>query len=1080
MPEPTLADVSTLSQIANIVNGATPVTPGSTITVAPGTYDTRSLAFTGQPSNVRWQAADPGNRPVFTGWKIAPTNFASTGGHLQFGNINFDMPLPALGPAGSATGAIFWSPLPSTLHSMILGAGSSLDALTIEDFDATGNMLPWHLGGRMTHNNPFMSLSGAKNVTIRRGTIRRNRAGVEINGVSGLLIEDVHFTEQHTDPIALQNGVGHCENIVVRNNHFTLPSGDTANHHSDIIQLQPIAGPYQIRNVDIQGNTASALVPVLCAQLDPTHTQVFPSLQGVSAASGNQTITLPTSPANGTIWAYMRTDASANTCVVVPGGTNTLSSGASQALAQNNVVIFTYSSGTGQWAVEVTGQTFGQVVAARWHAQEIRLAVGTTSFTIDLPAASDGMRQYLFRCNVAGGGTVTFTLAGSDTYSEGALPIVTAAGQAPTFVSNGTSQWSPLPLGYRAWFVQRNGSFTLGNNERDLVTKLNATNGNLTATLPANGSGVYHIGREDGSANVCKVIASGGNTITYNGAPVTEVALVQGYGFDITGDGAGGWTVFEQTPTYTFMFGNSGNYDNFRCFGNIGLVFGDFYRAEVAFKQAVFNNTVLRLALDDANGDGVIGRYENNSGSQQNVIQLSGADAYGERNFGTGYISLGGYGPFGGGAAVPGKIKNNLMLATANSNDIVTALAPYLNGTDRTFYRPLSRSEVVAVARAKAGGALDGTFIGASGTNDTNGFYNFAVGQVNTGILPRPAVATTSPLAGATVGLDQSFQFTFDTFIKAGTGNVTLWNATDGVAVETFNVATGAGSAGGTIVFTIDGFTIDPSENLAGGKTYHVRIESSAIVGQSYGTTYAGVADGTFAFVADSGVVTAYTPLTADKGAYLTRTGAINANAAIKKAVFAFEARLVPNANAIHSLFIVDRTQDFNASIVQSSGELRMTYGASSWRVASAVPVSGTTRKRIIMTVDTTQATIADGVKVYIDGALATLTSTAWTQNTALVGTDAATVVRAMMGANSVFNGEVAFIYFDALADGAPLPNLADAAVRAKFDPGQIGANGQGPTGSVPLFYKTGDRAAWEAANNLGTLSSFAKTGSFL
>lgn len=1079
-PQQIPATVSTQSGIQNILNGTTSVVPGSVITVAPGIYDTRSLTFSAQPSNVRWEASDPLNKPIFTGWKISPNTFSSPGGHLQFGNIDFNMPLPALGPAGSTTGAIFWSPLPSTIHSIILGDGSSLDALTIEDFDVNGNMLPWHLGGRMTHNNPFVSLSGAKNVTIRRGTIRRTRSGVEINGINGLTIEEVHFTEQHADPVVLQNGSGHLDNVIIRNNHFSLPSGDTANHHSDGIQLQPIAGPYQIRNVDIYGNTISALVPVICAQLDPTHTQVFPSLQGVSASSGNLSVVLPTNPLNGTIWAYMRTDSSGNTCTVIPGGTNTLSSGASQALSQNNVVLFTYNSATGQWAVEVTGQTFGQLIASRWHAQEIRLSVGTTNFAIDLPPASAGQRQYLFRCNTAAGGTVTFTLNGSDTYSEGSLPVVTSAGQAPTFVSNGTNQWSPLPLGYRAWFVQRKSDFTLGANEVGLVTKLNASSGNVTATLPVNGTGNYHIGREDGSSNVCRVVASGGNTITYNGASVTEIPFVQGYGIDITGNGLGGWSVTEQTPTYTFLFGNSGNYDNFRFFGNIGLVYGDFYRPEVGFKQAVFNNTVLRLALDDQNGDGVIGRYENNGGSQQNVIQLSGADAYGERNFGTGYIALGGYAPYGGGAAVPGKIKNNVMLATANSNDIVSALAPYLNGTNRSYYRPLTREEVIATARAKASSSLDGGFIGATGTNDTNGFYNFTTGQINTSILPRPQVEGTSPLSGATVGLDQNFQVTFNTFIKAGTGNVTLWNATDNVSVETFDVSTGLGSSGGVISFAADSFTIDPAANLVNGKTYHLRIASTAIVGKSYNNTYPGVNDGTYSFVSNSGVATEYTTLTADRGAYLTRTGALNANSSIKKAVFAFEARLVPNANAIHSLFMVDRTQDFSVAIVQSTGELRVTYGASSWRVASAVPVSGTTRKRIIITVDTTQSTIGAGVKVYIDGVLATLTTTSWTQNTALSGTDNATVIRALSGTNSTFNGEVAFIYFNALADTDAIPDFSNSTIRSKFDPGQIGNNGEGVSGTAPLFYKTGDRAAWESTTNLGTISGFAKVGSFL
>lgn len=106
-----------------------------------------------------------------------------------------------------------------------------------------------------------------------------------------------------------------------------------------------------------------------------------------------------------------------------------------------------------------------------------------------------------------------------------------------------------------------------------------------------------------------------------------------------------------------------------------------------------------------------------------------------------------------------------------------------------------------------------------------------------------PTVTAFSPIDGATnvlVGVNP--QVTFSEDVTAGTGNVVLRSG--GSAVETFNIATGAGDQGGTATVSGPTLTIVPGDPLDYATAYAIRIASTCIDDLA-GNSYAGYADDT-------------------------------------------------------------------------------------------------------------------------------------------------------------------------------------------------------------------------------------------
>jgi hypothetical protein len=75
-------------------------------------------------------------------------------------------------------------------------------------------------------------------------------------------------------------------------------------------------------------------------------------------------------------------------------------------------------------------------------------------------------------------------------------------------------------------------------------------------------------------------------------------------------------------------------------------------------------------------------------------------------------------------------------------------------------------------------------------------------------------------------------------------------------------------------------------------------------------------------------------------------------------------------------------------------------------------------------------------------------------------------------GGGLLFDGKIDFLWADWGGAGYTLPDITNATIRNRWTADLIGANGQGPTGSTPKIYYTGNAAGWNAGlANLGTLT---------
>ena len=111
-----------------------------------------------------------------------------------------------------------------------------------------------------------------------------------------------------------------------------------------------------------------------------------------------------------------------------------------------------------------------------------------------------------------------------------------------------------------------------------------------------------------------------------------------------------------------------------------------------------------------------------------------------------------------------------------------------------------------------------------------------------------PVLLSSTPIDDATnVAVDTTIVLTFDVGVAAGTGNITLRDISGTPSVvESFNVATGIGDNGGTVVFSGSQVTITPGANLNTSDDYSIQIPATAIDNAlNASLSYAGIADDT-------------------------------------------------------------------------------------------------------------------------------------------------------------------------------------------------------------------------------------------
>jgi fibronectin-binding autotransporter adhesin len=126
-----------------------------------------------------------------------------------------------------------------------------------------------------------------------------------------------------------------------------------------------------------------------------------------------------------------------------------------------------------------------------------------------------------------------------------------------------------------------------------------------------------------------------------------------------------------------------------------------------------------------------------------------------------------------------------------------------------------------------------------TGSFQINGnFLEYVISAV--GDTTPPALVSTLPLNNAASVLSAAdLVATFDETIVRGTGSIELRRSSDGVLVESFNVASSA-----RLTFSTAQLTINPTSNLPTGQTYYVLISAGAIT-DTAGNDYAGISSTT-------------------------------------------------------------------------------------------------------------------------------------------------------------------------------------------------------------------------------------------
>ena len=200
----------------------------------------------------------------------------------------------------------------------------------------------------------------------------------------------------------------------------------------------------------------------------------------------------------------------------------------------------------------------------------------------------------------------------------------------------------------------------------------------------------------------------------------------------------------------------------------------------------------------------------------------------------------------------------NMYFVVATSSSIPTADNVIINNVAGSVKNGTS---AVTASTAK-------TF-SVTGLSDSTQYYFYIVtvdsasnkstvsnGTFTTTDTTAPIKASSSPADDATgISISSNLTFTFSENIVLDTGSVVLYKA-DGTVVETFNVANGTGSAGGTIGVSTNTLTINPNSDLLSNESYYIQIANTAIKDSS-GNSFAGINDATtWNFTADKPTVT--------------------------------------------------------------------------------------------------------------------------------------------------------------------------------------------------------------------------------
>ncbi|MEC5206748.1 hypothetical protein QF022_001704 [Vogesella perlucida] len=131
---------------------------------------------------------------------------------------------------------------------------------------------------------------------------------------------------------------------------------------------------------------------------------------------------------------------------------------------------------------------------------------------------------------------------------------------------------------------------------------------------------------------------------------------------------------------------------------------------------------------------------------------------------------------------------------------------------------------------------------------------------VSDDVAPTLDAANSTPANNALqIAPSANIVLLFSETLQAGTGTLVLRNVTTGQVVETFNIATGTGNAGGTVSISGSSVTLNPGSNLAEASRYSVRIDATALR-DAAANAFVGISDDT-SFNFTTGVSDSAAPL---------------------------------------------------------------------------------------------------------------------------------------------------------------------------------------------------------------------------
>ncbi|MDC7717522.1 DUF4347 domain-containing protein, partial [Vogesella sp. DC21W] len=114
---------------------------------------------------------------------------------------------------------------------------------------------------------------------------------------------------------------------------------------------------------------------------------------------------------------------------------------------------------------------------------------------------------------------------------------------------------------------------------------------------------------------------------------------------------------------------------------------------------------------------------------------------------------------------------------------------------------------------------------------------------VSDDVAPTLDAANSTPANNALqIAPSANIVLLFSETLQAGTGTLELRNVTTGQVVETFNIATGTGNAGGTVSISGNSVTLNPGSNLAEASRYSVRVDATALR-DAAANAFAGISD---------------------------------------------------------------------------------------------------------------------------------------------------------------------------------------------------------------------------------------------